>query len=68
MDPLRRLRLEIDLEEEGPRVLALGAHLKTTVTMTRGALAYVSPHLGDLDTLLELLKNEYGVRGPDPDA
>jgi hydrogenase maturation protein HypF len=40
----------IDLAEEGPRVLALGAHLKTTVTMTRGALAYVSPHLGDLDT------------------
>ncbi len=36
--------------EHTPAVLALGAHLKSTVTMTRGELAYISPHVGDLDT------------------
>lgn len=25
-------------------------------------------YMGDLETILELLKNEYGVSGPDPDA
>lgn len=30
--------------------LALGAHLKSTITMTRGELAHISPHVGDLDT------------------
>ena len=33
-----------------PAVLALGAHLKSTVTLTRDAEAIVSPHIGDLDT------------------
>ncbi|MGL4565188.1 MAG: carbamoyltransferase HypF, partial [Halioglobus sp.] len=40
----------ISLAQAGPRVLALGAHLKSTVAMTRGELAYISQHLGDLDT------------------
>jgi hydrogenase maturation protein HypF len=40
----------IKLASDGPRVLALGPHLKSTVTMTRGNRAYVSPHVGDLDT------------------
>jgi hydrogenase maturation protein HypF len=40
----------ISLAVDGPRVLALGAHLKSTVAMTRGELAYTSQHLGDLDS------------------
>ena len=40
----------ISLAADGPRVLALGAHLKSTVAMTRGELAYISQHLGDLDS------------------
>lgn len=33
----------------GPAVLAVGAHLKNTVTVTRDDVAYVSHHIGDLD-------------------
>jgi len=40
----------IELTEDGPDVLALGAHLKNTVTFTRGREAFVSQHIGDLDT------------------
>ncbi len=40
----------IRLATAGPRVLALGAQLKSTVAMTRGELAYISQHVGDLDT------------------
>ena len=40
----------IGLAEDGPAVLALGAHLKSTVTFTRGREAFVSQHIGDLDT------------------
>ena len=40
----------IRLATPGPQVLALGAQLKSTVTMTRGELAYISQHVGDLDT------------------
>jgi hydrogenase maturation protein HypF len=40
----------IALAEDGPVVLALGAHLKSTVTVTRGREAFVSQHIGDLDT------------------
>lgn len=40
----------IDLGADGPVVAALGAHLKTTVTVTRGREAFVSQHIGDLDT------------------
>lgn len=39
----------IDLATDGPCALALGAHLKTTVTVTRGREAFVSQHIGDLD-------------------
>ena len=38
----------IDLGCEGPSVLACGAHLKTTICVTRGREAFVSQHLGDL--------------------
>jgi hydrogenase maturation protein HypF len=40
----------VGLAEDGPVVLALGAHLKSTVTVTRGREAFVSQHIGDLDT------------------
>jgi hydrogenase maturation protein HypF len=38
----------IELSGGGPDVLALGAHLKTTVTVTRGREAFVSTHIGGL--------------------
>ncbi|WP_296526548.1 carbamoyltransferase HypF [Rhodoplanes sp.] len=40
----------VDLGTDGPCVLAVGAHLKATVTVTRGREAFVSQHIGDLDT------------------
>jgi hydrogenase maturation protein HypF len=40
----------IDLEEDGPVVLAVGAHLKATLCVTRGREAFLSQHLGDLST------------------
>ncbi|MGJ0508662.1 MAG: carbamoyltransferase HypF [Methylocystis sp.] len=39
----------IDLGGDGPCVVAVGAHLKSTVTVTRGREAFVSQHIGDLD-------------------
>lgn len=39
----------IELGSDGPETLALGAHLKTTVTVTRGREAFVSTHIGSLD-------------------
>jgi hydrogenase maturation protein HypF len=49
---LRRARgfapLGLRLGEAGPCVLALGGHLKSTVTLTLGDEAVVSQHLGDL--------------------
>ena len=41
----------IELAADGPDCLALGAHLKSTVTLTRGREAFVSPHIGDLDSV-----------------
>lgn len=40
----------IDLGEDGPPVVGAGSHLKATVCVTRGREAFVSQHLGDLDT------------------
>ncbi|ABQ34199.1 carbamoyltransferase HypF [Bradyrhizobium sp. BTAi1] len=40
----------IRLAHAVPPCLAVGAHLKATVTVTRGDEAFVSQHLGDLDT------------------
>lgn len=42
------LRLPIPTEEP---VLAVGPHLKSTFTLAQGADAYVSQHIGDLETL-----------------
>ena len=38
----------IPLSSDGPDTLALGAHLKTSVTVTRGREAFVSTHIGSL--------------------
>lgn len=40
----------VPLIDDGPPVLAFGAHLKSTVCVTRGREAFVSQHIGDLDT------------------
>ena len=40
----------IRLAHEVPCIAALGAQLKATVTVTRGREAFVSQHVGDLDT------------------
>ncbi len=51
---IRRARgftpVPIRLAHEVPSVIALGAQLKTTVTVTRGCEAFVSQHIGDLVT------------------
>jgi hydrogenase maturation protein HypF len=40
----------IQLAREVPPVLAVGGQLKATVTITRGREAFISQHIGDLDT------------------
>jgi len=40
----------IDLGVDGPSVIAFGAHQKTTIAVTRGREAFVSQHIGDLDS------------------
>jgi hydrogenase maturation protein HypF len=51
---LRRARgyapLPVTLREDGPAVLAFGAHLKNAVALSVGAQAFVSQHIGDLET------------------
>ncbi|PWB94153.1 carbamoyltransferase HypF [Methylosinus sporium] len=39
----------VALTNDGPDTLALGAHLKSTITVTRGREAFVSTHIGSLD-------------------
>lgn len=40
----------IDLGQDGPPVLGVGAQLKATLCVTRGREAFVSQHVGDLGT------------------
>lgn len=39
----------VDLGEDGPSVIALGADLKNTICITRGREAFLSQHIGGLD-------------------
>ena len=51
---LRRARgyapLPITLKEEIPAILAVGAHLKNTVSLSVGRQVFISQHIGDLET------------------
>jgi hydrogenase maturation protein HypF len=52
----------IALASDGSQVLAFGGHLKNTVCLTRGAQAFVSHHVGDLDTVAARLALEETVQ------
>ncbi|HVY15128.1 MAG TPA: carbamoyltransferase HypF [Rhodopila sp.] len=52
----------IDLGEDGPATLAVGAHLKATITVTRGREAFVSQHVGDLDNAATIRFHQETVR------
>ncbi len=51
----------IELAQDGPDTLALGAHLKATVTVTRGREAFVSTHIGSLGDLATIRFHEETV-------
>ena len=52
---LRRARgyapLPVLLPRAGPTILAVGAHLKNTVALSVGRQAFISQHIGDLETV-----------------
>jgi hydrogenase maturation protein HypF len=51
---IRRARgyapLPVPLKSEMPRIFAVGAHLKNTIAISIGKEAFVSQHIGDLET------------------
>jgi hydrogenase maturation protein HypF len=48
----------IELIDDGPDTLALGAYLKATVTVTRGREAFVSTHVGSLSDVATIRFHE----------
>ena len=52
----------IRLARKLPSVVALGAQLKATITVTRGDEAFVSQHVGDLDTPIAIAFLEETLR------
>ena len=52
----------IALLRSGPSVLAFGSHLKNTVCVTRGAEAFMSPHIGSLDNAASCLFQDETVQ------
>lgn len=51
---IRRARgyapLPVPLKKEMPRIFAVGAHLKNTIAISIGKEAFISQHIGDLET------------------
>ncbi len=63
---LRRARgyapLPVSLPTSVPDLLAVGAHLKSTVATARGNQVFISQHLGDLETVESLRAFEHETR------